>query len=75
MQKHHNVQNTPTGSADSELIPVYVNANTIATRYGVTGRYILQLAADGTIPCLRLGKKKCIRFNPEAVSKALENQN
>ena len=49
----------------------YVTANVVAQRYGVTGRYILQLAAAGTIPSLRLGKK-CVRFNLEAVAAALE---
>lgn len=49
----------------------HVNADAIGEIYGITGRYVLQLAAEGKIPCLRLGKK-CVRFNPEAVAKALE---
>jgi len=51
-----------------------VKAAQVAKGYDVTSRYILQLAAEGKIPCLRLGKK-CIRFDVDAVSKALNNLN
>lgn len=74
MQKKRPIQNAQIGSHDLKQSPVYVNSSTIAARYGVTSRYILQLAADGVIPCLRLGKQ-CVRFNPDAVAEALENQN
>jgi hypothetical protein len=54
--------------------PVLVNAETIGTRYGVTGRFILQLAAKKKLPCFRLGKK-CVRFDPVAVAKAFDDPN
>jgi hypothetical protein len=61
----------PESAGDSnQSRPPLVNAETIGAQYGVTGRYILKLAAADRIPCLRLGKK-CVRFNPEAVAKAL----
>lgn len=49
----------------------FVSADDVAKRYDVTSRYIHQLAAEGRIPSLRLGKK-CIRFDLEAVAEALE---
>ncbi len=49
----------------------YATATEVAKRYDVTSRYILMLAAAGTIPSLRIGKK-CVRFNMEAVAEALE---
>jgi excisionase family DNA binding protein len=49
----------------------FVNASQIAKIYSVVPRYILKLAAEGRIPSLRVGKK-CVRFNPDAVAKALE---
>ena len=48
----------------------YVAAPTIARKLSVTSRYILQLAAAGKIPCVRLGFK-CVRFNLAEVSQAL----
>ncbi|MCP5537743.1 MAG: hypothetical protein H7A51_16105 [Akkermansiaceae bacterium] len=51
----------------------YVRASDVARLYGVTSRYILQLAAAGTIPSLRLGKK-CVRFDLDAVALALEGE-
>jgi excisionase family DNA binding protein len=48
----------------------YVAAPTIARKLSVTSRYILQLAAQGKIPCVRLGFK-CVRFNLAEVSQAL----
>jgi hypothetical protein len=53
-----------------EHAPEYVAAPIIAKRFSVTSRYILQLAAAGKIPCIRLGFK-CVRFNPQAVAIAL----
>lgn len=47
-----------------------VSAETIAAHYSITGRYVLQLAAEGRIPCLRLGAK-CVRFSPSEVARAL----
>lgn len=54
----------------SKHVRAHVNADAIGEEYGISGRYVLKLAAEGTIPCLRLGKK-CVRFDPEAVAKAL----
>jgi len=53
-----------------EHAPEYVAAPIIAKRFSVTSRYVLQLAAAGRIPCIRLGFK-CVRFNPAEVAQAL----
>lgn len=53
-----------------EQAPELVAAPAIARRMSVTGRYVLQLAEQGRIPCVRIGPK-CVRFNPNAVAKAL----
>lgn len=50
----------------------HVNADSIGATYGVSGRYVLKLASEGRIPCLRIGKK-CVRFDPKAVAAALED--
>lgn len=50
--------------------PDLVAAPAIARRMSVTGRYVLQLAEQGRIPCVRIGPK-CVRFNPDAVAAAL----
>ena len=63
----------PNIQQDEEGRSTLVKAAQIAKGYDVTPRYILQLAAEGKIPSLRLGKK-CIRFDINAVSKALNNQ-
>ena len=47
-----------------------VAAPVIARRISATPRYILQLAAAGRIPCIRIGQK-CVRFEPQAVAAAL----
>jgi len=47
-----------------------VAAPIIARRISATPRYILQLAAAGRIPCIRIGAK-CVRFEPQAVAAAL----
>jgi excisionase family DNA binding protein len=60
----------PTKKAIVEQAPEFVAAPVIARRLSVTGRYILQLAVQGRIPCLRLGKK-CVRFDANAVAAAL----
>ncbi len=54
----------------SEHAPKFVNAGVIAAHYGVTSRYILQLAAAGKIPSLRISNK-CVRFDETAVAEAL----
>ena len=48
----------------------YVAAPIIARKLSVTSRYVLQLAEQGKIPCVRLGRK-CVRFNLAEVSQAL----
>lgn len=48
----------------------FVAAPVIARRLSVTGRYVLQMAEQKRIPCVRLGRK-CVRFNPDAVAAAL----
>lgn len=53
-----------------EQTPEFVAAPIIAKRFSVTSRYILQMAAAGKIPCIRLGFK-CVRFNPAEVAQAL----
>lgn len=68
MRKPPKIQNN---SRNERAEPRLVNADTVAARYGVSGRYILQLAAQGKIPSLRLGRK-CVRFDPDAVAAALE---
>jgi excisionase family DNA binding protein len=50
--------------------PQFVRAPVIASRLSVTSRYVLQLADQGRIPCIRLGRK-CVRFDPAAVAAAL----
>lgn len=67
-----NKQHLPNNQTTEEDSRQHVDANVIAAIYGVSGRYILQLAAEGRIPCLRLGKK-CVRFDPVAVANALES--
>jgi excisionase family DNA binding protein len=54
----------------NEHTPVYVRAHEIARPLSVTSRYILQLAAQGKIPSVRLGHK-CVRFNLAEVSQTL----
>jgi len=53
-----------------EQAPALVAAPVIARRISATSRYILQLAAAGRIPCIRIGAK-CVRFEPQAVASAL----
>lgn len=59
-----------TSTALKEHAPEYVAAPYIARKLSVTSRYILQQAAAGKIPCVRLGFK-CVRFNIAEVEKAL----
>jgi len=61
---------TPNIKPQPEATPDFVPAPVIAHCLSVTGRYVLQLAEEGRIPCVRLGKK-CVRFNPVAVAAAL----
>ena len=57
-------------TTSSQYAPTFVEARAIAKIYSVTSRYILLLASEGKIPCLRLGKK-CVRFCPDAVAAAI----
>lgn len=67
MPKKPTITNEPN---QRKRAKAHVNADAIGEEYDISGRYVLKLAAEGTIPCLRLGKK-CVRFDPEAVAKAL----
>jgi excisionase family DNA binding protein len=58
--------NTPSIEHNAD----YVAAPIIARKLSVTSRYVLQLAEQGKIPCVRLGRK-CVRFNLAEVSQAL----
>jgi len=57
-------------TAGRTAAPEFVNAPAIARRLSVTGRYVLQMAEENRIPCIRLGRK-CVRFSPDAVAAAL----
>lgn len=70
-QNIRNKQDTDSVEVGGKSIKEHVNADSIGATYGVSGRYVLKLASEGRIPCLRIGKK-CVRFNPKAVAKALE---
>lgn len=61
----------PHTPPDKEAPPRFVEARFIAKKYNITGRYVLMMAAEGRIPCLRIGKK-CVRFCEAEVAKALE---
>jgi len=61
--------NIPKISNGPNAANPHVDANTIAKKYSVSGRYILKLAAERRIPCLRLGSK-CVRFDLDAVAEA-----
>ena len=63
-----NVTHQPTASEPSEK---FVSAEVIAKRYSVTSRAVLQWAAQGIIPSIRIGNKT-VRFNTAAVRSALE---
>ena len=65
-----NKPTTPNQTNLQKLSKAHVNADAIGAEYGITGRYVLQLAAEGKIPCLRIGKK-CVRFDADAVARAL----
>ena len=66
-----NMQGTDSVEVGGKSIKEHVNAESIGATYGVSGRYVLKLASEGRIPCLRIGKK-CVRFDPKAVALALE---
>ena len=55
----------------SEPNEKFVSAEVIAKRYSVTSRAVLQWAAQGVIPKIRIGNKT-VRFSMEAVRAALE---
>ena len=65
------VKKTPQIDEHVDAQRRFVCAQTLARKYSITARYLLQLAADGRIPSLRLGRK-CVRFSEEEVAKALE---
>jgi len=50
--------------------PKYISSEKIAEQLSVTSRYILQLAAQGKIPSVRLGHR-CVRFNIAEVAEKL----
>lgn len=50
--------------------PDFVDAGWIASRLSVCSRYVLQMADEERIPCLRLGAK-CVRFSPDEVAEKL----
>lgn len=56
-----------------EPAPVLVKARDIARMLSVTPRYVLYLAAEDRIPSIRFGRdaKRCLRFDPKAVLKAI----
>jgi len=66
------MNNTNTKNNRNSEEPL-VSSSVIAKRYNVSSRYILKLAADGDIPCVRIGKK-CVRFDAIAVAKQLEGE-
>ena len=71
------LKNTTRRNAETEVNTsrtpkALVDANSIGVAYGISSRYVLKLAAEGRIPCLRLGRK-CVRFDPLAVADALSN--
>lgn len=63
--------NLPNTHAEMDKREHYVRAAEVASRYGVSSRYVLLLAAKGAIPCLRLGPQ-CVRFSLSAVAEAIE---
>lgn len=54
----------------TEQVHGLATAEDIANRIKCTSRYILQLAAAGKIPSIRIGYR-CVRFEPRAVAEAL----
>jgi hypothetical protein len=54
-----------------EPAPQFVTAEFIARKYNVSTRLVYLKAADGSIPCVKIGKK-CIRFSETAVAQAWE---
>jgi hypothetical protein len=49
----------------------FVSAEVVAKRYGVTSRAVLLWAAQGIIPCVRIGPKT-VRFSLGAVRAVVE---
>jgi hypothetical protein len=56
---------------ETEIAPRYVNTNGLAKITGLSPRYIQLKVADGTLSCIRLGRR-AIRFNIEDCCEALE---
>ena len=67
MPEHQNPQPACATALNGEPL---VKALTIAAHYSVTGRYVLKLAAEGRIPCLRIGPR-CVKSPPSEVARAL----
>jgi hypothetical protein len=65
----------PTRKSPSQdpATPAFVDAKVIAGRYSISPRYVLLLADQGRIPCLRLGRK-AVRFSLDEVARALEGK-
>lgn len=59
--------------APSVHADVFVTADELAARYRVSTRFILKLAAEKRIPSIRLGNRRAVRFDLEAVAAALES--
>jgi len=51
----------------------FVTAEFIAQKYKVSSRLVYLKAADGSIPCVKIGKR-CIRFSESAVASAWEGE-
>ena len=48
----------------------YVDARFLSKKYRVSSRLILVMAAEGRLPCVRIGKR-CVRFSETAVAEVL----
>ena len=70
VSEHAALVNQSHPNASQESTRRYVSARFIAQKYGITERYVLQLAAEKKIPSMRLGRK-CVRFNERDVEKAM----
>ena len=61
-------------NASQEPEERFVTSRFIARKYGITERYVLQMAASQKIPSLRIGRQ-CVRFDEQAVAAVLEGVN
>lgn len=74
MLKMRSVMNATHSITTGEPSEKFVSAEDVAKRYKVTSRAVLQWAAQGIIPSIRIGTKT-VRFNIAAVRTALEGGN